>query len=164
VDHRKKKEAHPALPYTGIDRVTTLKILGVTFTNSLSVAEHVHVVISSSAQTLFALRVLRQVARPRHMDDVSLQTIFRSVVVAKLMHASSACSGGLCWCIRPPASCSVQSFAEVTSRFQWLICKKISVETPRGEVHWGRVLRRGLSPSPEKFRNFHPKMVSFGAI
>ena len=66
--------------------VTTLKILGVTFTNSLSVAEHVHADTSSSAQTLYALRVLRA----HGMDDVSLQTIFRSVVISKLMHASSA--------------------------------------------------------------------------
>jgi len=86
VDHRKKKKAHPPPPLTGIARVTTLKILGVTFTNSLSVAEHVHAVISSSAQTLYALRVLRA----HGMDDVSLQTIFRSVVISKLMHASSA--------------------------------------------------------------------------
>jgi len=35
---------------------------------------------------LYALRVLRA----HGMDDVSLQTIFRSVVVAKLMHASNA--------------------------------------------------------------------------
>jgi len=37
----------------------TIKILGVTFTNSLSVAEHVNSVISSCAQALHALRVLR---------------------------------------------------------------------------------------------------------
>jgi len=66
----------------GVDRT----ISGVTFTNSLSVAEHVHAVISSSAHTLYALRVLRA----HGMNDVSLQTIFRSVVIAKLMHASSA--------------------------------------------------------------------------
>ena len=35
---------------------------------------------------LYALRVLRT----HGMDDVSLQTIFRSVVISKLMHASSA--------------------------------------------------------------------------
>jgi len=71
VDHRKKNKAHPLPPIPGIVRVTTLKILGVTFTNSLSVAEHVHAVISSSAQTLYALRVLRA----HGMDDVSLQTM-----------------------------------------------------------------------------------------
>ena len=32
----------------------------------------------------------RAVLRAHGMDDVSLQTIFRSVVVAKLMHASGA--------------------------------------------------------------------------
>ena len=76
----------PTVPLTSISRVTTLKILGVTFTNSLSVAEHVHAVITSSAQTLYALRVLRA----HGMDDVSLQTIFHSVVIAKLTHATSA--------------------------------------------------------------------------
>ena len=96
--------AHPPPPLTGTARVTTLKILGVTFTNSLSVAEHVHAVTSSSSQTLYALRILRA----HGMDDVSLQTIFHSVVRSKLMHASSA-PVGLCWCIRLPASCSVHS-------------------------------------------------------
>jgi len=52
--------------------VTTIKILRVTFTNSLSVAEHVHNVISSCAQALYALRVLRA----HGMDDASLQTIY----------------------------------------------------------------------------------------
>jgi len=47
VDGEQSKKIHfpPRLP--GITRVTTVKILGVTFTNSLSVAEHVHNVISS---------------------------------------------------------------------------------------------------------------------
>jgi len=85
VDSRKKKKTPSPPPLTGIARVT-IEILAVTFTNNLSVAEHVHAVISSSAQTLSALRVLRA----HGMDDVSLQTIFRSVVAAKLMHASSA--------------------------------------------------------------------------
>jgi len=71
--------AYPPTPLPGI-RVTTIKILGVTLTNSLSVAEHVHAVISSSALTLYALRVLRA----HGMDDVSLPTIYRSVVIAKL--------------------------------------------------------------------------------
>jgi len=62
------------------------KILGITFTNHLSVAEHVQTVINSSAQTLYALRTLRA----HGMDDAALQTVFRSVVVAKLTYASSA--------------------------------------------------------------------------
>ena len=35
-----------------------------------------------------------RVLRAHGMDDVSLQTIFRSVVISKLMHASSAWGGG----------------------------------------------------------------------
>ena len=68
-----------ALP--AIVRVTIIKILGVTFTNSLSVAAHVHTVISSSAQTLYTLS---ESCDAHGMDHVSLQTVYRSVVVAKL--------------------------------------------------------------------------------
>ena len=83
---RTKQKIHfpPHLP--AITRVTTIKIPGVAFTNSLSVAEHVHNVISSCAQVLHALRVLRA----HGMDDASLQTIYRSVIIAKLTYASSA--------------------------------------------------------------------------
>ena len=55
VDHRKKKKAHPPPPLTGIARVTTLKILGVTFTNSLSVAEHMFMLLSVRARRLCML-------------------------------------------------------------------------------------------------------------
>ena len=40
--------------------VQTIKILGVTFTSSLSVTSHVQSVIAACAQTLYALRVLRK--------------------------------------------------------------------------------------------------------
>jgi len=74
---------------TNIARVTTMKVLGVTLTNSLSVAEHVQAVISSCAQTLYALRILRA----HGMDDSDLQTVYRSVVIAKLTYASDAWLG-----------------------------------------------------------------------
>ena len=77
---------HLPPPIQNITRVTTIRILGVTFTNSLSVAEHIQVVINSCAQTLYALRILRS----HGMDDAALQTIYRSVVIAKLTYASSA--------------------------------------------------------------------------
>ena len=63
-----------------------MKVFGVTLTNSLSVAEHVQAVISSCAQTLYALRILRA----HGMDDSDLQTVYRSVVIAKLTYAFSA--------------------------------------------------------------------------
>ena len=75
-------------PMPNVARVSVIKILGITFTNHLSVAEHVQTVINSSAQTLYALRTLRA----HGMDDAALQTVFRSVVIAKLtnLYASSA--------------------------------------------------------------------------
>ena len=80
VDKRRKVNDQPPPPLPGIELVTAVKILGVTITNSLSVAEHVPASISSCAQTLYALRVLRS----HGMDDSALQTVFRSVVIAKL--------------------------------------------------------------------------------
>ena len=44
---RTKQQISRRICRPGITKVTTIKILGVTFTNSLSVAEHVHNVISS---------------------------------------------------------------------------------------------------------------------
>jgi hypothetical protein len=72
-----------------IIRVISLKILGVSITIGLSASGHVHDVIRSSAQILYALRVLRA----RGMNNMTLQAIFRSIVVAKLLYAASAWSG-----------------------------------------------------------------------
>ena len=72
-----------------MNRVTVIKILRITFTNSLSFAEHTHRIISSCAQALYALRVLRA----HGMDDSSLQTIYRSIIISKLTYASSAWPG-----------------------------------------------------------------------
>jgi len=55
----------------------------------LSVSPHVQSVIASCAQVLHALRVLRA----RGLCDSALHTIYRSVVVAKLLYASSAWEG-----------------------------------------------------------------------
>ena len=76
----------PPPPLTGIKRVNTVKILGVTLSDDLSVEDHVHAVISTAAQTLHALRLLRG----HGMDDAALQTVFRAVVVSKLQYASCA--------------------------------------------------------------------------
>jgi len=79
------RTATPPLPLPGITRCTTLKILGVIITNGLSMAEHIHGVISCS-QTLHALRVLRANGMPAS----ALHEVFRAVVIAKLCYASSA--------------------------------------------------------------------------
>ena len=69
VDTRRKRKALEPSPLPGVARVTTLKILGVTLTTTLSASDHVRDVISNSAQTLYALRVLRA----HGMPDYALQ-------------------------------------------------------------------------------------------
>ena len=54
-----------------------------------SASDHIRRVISDSAQSLYALRVLRH----HGMNDVGLQTFFRAVVVSRLMYASHAWRG-----------------------------------------------------------------------
>ena len=55
-------------------------------TNTLSMAEHIHGIISFCSQTLHALRILSS----HGMPDVALFEVFRRVVIAKLSYAASA--------------------------------------------------------------------------
>jgi hypothetical protein len=89
VDTKRKRQVASPPPLPGIVRTTSLKVLGVTFTDGLSASDHVRGVITNCAQTLYALRVLRA----HGMCDAALQAVYRSVVVAKLLYASSAWRG-----------------------------------------------------------------------
>ena len=88
IDRKRRHRAMNADPpeLNAIARVTSLTVLGVTWTNGLSASEHVRGIISSCAQALYALRVLRA----HGLCDVALQAIYRSVILAKLLYASSA--------------------------------------------------------------------------
>jgi len=88
-DSRQRHKVSPPLPLPDVDRVTTLKVLGVTLNNHISASEHIHNVLSDSAQTLHALRVLRH----HGLNEAGLQTVFRAVVVSRLMYASPAWRG-----------------------------------------------------------------------
>ena len=76
-------------PLPDISRENVLKILGVTITNHLSASEHIRRIISDSAQSLYALRVLRH----HGMTEIGLHAVFRAVVVSRLTYASPAWSG-----------------------------------------------------------------------
>ena len=58
----------------------------VTISSRLSVSDHVQNVVSSCAQTLHALRLLRV----HGLCDAALQTVYQAVVVARLLYAASA--------------------------------------------------------------------------
>jgi len=82
VDRKRRRHAEIAapqeMPVTA--RVTSVTVLGVTWTNGLSASEHVRAIINSCAKTLYALRVLRA----HSLNDVAIQAIYRSVILAKL--------------------------------------------------------------------------------
>ena len=75
-------------PLRGITRCGTLKIIGVTVTNTLFMAEHIENVIKSSSQTLHALRILRL-----HGISATIHRVLQAVVIAKLTYASQSWSG-----------------------------------------------------------------------
>ena len=83
------KTLPPPLP--DINRESSLKILGVAFSNDLRVqaSDHIRRVVSESAQTLYALRVLRH----HGLSEVGLQEVFRAVVVSRLTYTSTAWRG-----------------------------------------------------------------------
>jgi len=70
ADTRRRRRRHvdepPPLP--GIARCSTLKMLGVAIGNDFSVSQHVQQLVASSAQTNYALRVLRY----HGLDDAAL--------------------------------------------------------------------------------------------
>jgi len=74
----------PQLP--DIHRVSQIKILGITVTNHLSVNDYVRHVICKCGQSIYALKVLRS----HDMCDSALRGVYRAVVIAKLLYASSA--------------------------------------------------------------------------
>jgi len=62
VDSRRRRAVELPSPLTGVTRVTSMKMLGVTVTNTLSVVEHVRnmfLSIRGCAPSIHALRVLR---------------------------------------------------------------------------------------------------------
>lgn len=91
VDPNRKTQSAvpPPPPRPGIPRVETIKVLGVTLTNRLSMTKHVDATIAACGQTLFALKTLRA----HGLNNNSLQTVFKSVAVAKLQYASAAWRG-----------------------------------------------------------------------
>jgi len=86
---RRRTVVTPPSMLPGISRENTLKILGVKISSHLSASDHLRHVISESAQTLYALRVLRH----HGMTEAGLHAVFRAVVVARLTYASPAWSG-----------------------------------------------------------------------
>ena len=91
---KRGKSANLPAPCPGIERVSSVCILGVTVNDQLSAADHVNSLLASSNSLLYALRVLRVHGIP----VVSLQEVFRATLLAKMTYACPAwhgmCSAG----------------------------------------------------------------------
>ena len=91
---KRGKSANLPAPCPGIERVSSICILGVTVNDQLSAADHVNSLLASSNSLLYALRALRVHGIP----DVSLQEFFRATLLAKMTYACPAwhgmCSAG----------------------------------------------------------------------
>ena len=83
------KRKHPATQPPSLPDISCasfIKVLCVTISNKLSVNDHVTSIISKCSQTLHVFTILRA----HGLCDVALQSVYRSVVIARLLYASSA--------------------------------------------------------------------------
>jgi len=71
VDSRRRCAVELPSPLTGVNCVTSMKMLGVTVKNTLSVAEHVRGIIRGCAPSIYALCVLRS----HGLNDAELQSL-----------------------------------------------------------------------------------------
>ena len=92
--HHAEDEQPPSLP--GIQRISSIIVLGVIISNNLSMAGLVSALLDTCARTLYGLRVLR--AHGLHQD--CLDEVFRCTVLAKLLYASPRCMVRLLFCSR----------------------------------------------------------------
>lgn len=80
---------HEPEEIAGITRSRNLKILGVTIADNFSVTQHINKLVTSSAQTLYALRILRS----HGLRNEALQHVYRAIVIARVTYAASAWRG-----------------------------------------------------------------------
>ena len=82
VSKRSKAEAVP--PIMGIERVSSLKCLGITLSTNFTFAEHIDTTVSSCSSNLFALKVLKTKGLP----PKQIYKVFNATVLSKLVYAS----------------------------------------------------------------------------
>jgi len=81
-----RRQAPELPPLPGIVHCRSLKMLGVVIADDFSVTQHVQQLVTSSAQTNYALRVLRC----HGLGNAALQHVYRATIFARLTYAASA--------------------------------------------------------------------------
>jgi len=86
---RRRRHVDEPSPLPGIVHCRSLKTLGVIIGDDFSVAQHVQRLLASSAQTHYAVQVLRC----HGLNTAALQHVYRATVVARLTYAASTWHG-----------------------------------------------------------------------
>src|SRR6476469_8782164 len=76
-------------PSCGIERVSSLKILGVTFQSNLSMTEHTINLIAKAGQSLYALKILKSSG----LADRLLASVCNAILLNSTTYASPAWFG-----------------------------------------------------------------------
>ena len=83
---KKGSVSPPISTLQDIERVDSLKILGVTMQNNLSMKAHIADVCQSASQSLYALKLLKS----HGLDKQTIFTVCRATVLSRLTYASPA--------------------------------------------------------------------------
>jgi len=84
----RRKVALPP-PRPDIERVSSLRVLGVILIDKLTDADHVTALLSSGSSMLYAMPVLRSHGTP----TTSLHDVFRATVISRILYAAPSWSG-----------------------------------------------------------------------
>jgi len=80
----KRSQSEPPSVISGIRRVESIKMLGVTSSRKFLVLQHVDNLLAVCSQSLFALRTLRQ----HDLPNDALHQVFQAIVINRLSYAS----------------------------------------------------------------------------
>ena len=83
---RSRRAITPPALIPGIVRSESMKMLGVTISNTFSVSQHINETVSTCARALFALRTLRV----HGLNEAGLDHVFKSLILSRLLYASPA--------------------------------------------------------------------------
>ena len=76
-------------PTVGIERVTSMKKLGVTIQSNLSMKDHVDKLMAKSSNMIYAMNILRN----HGMQGRELQQVYNSKILSRIMYAKPAWYG-----------------------------------------------------------------------
>jgi len=116
-----RRSFQPPPHLTDVERVTTMKVLGVTLRDDLNASTHITEILAKCSRSMYALRILRSHGLP----TTALHDVTRATTLAKLMYAAPAWWGFA----RAVDRARIDSFIRRTCRMGYL-----PRETPEAAV------------------------------